>query len=65
VQDLWFSIFVGWVFKAVTLRYGGYRLYHRLLPLFLGLILGQCLGSALWVVIDAALGHTGNLVYVY
>jgi len=65
VQDLWFPILIGWIFKAVTLRYGGFRLYHRLLPLFLGLILGQCLGSALWVAIDALAGHTGNLIYVY
>ena len=65
VQDLWFSIMIGWALKALSLRYGGYRLYQRALPLLLGLVLGQSLGCAGWLVVDGILGKTGNLVFVY
>jgi len=40
----WFSIFLAWGVKAMTLKYGGLSLYRKVLPLFLGLILGSCLG---------------------
>ena len=38
---LWFSIFVSWAIKVILLRIGGIRLYHKILPLFLGLLLGE------------------------
>jgi len=31
----------------------------------LGLIFGQFMASAAWLVVDAITGTTGNLVYVY
>jgi len=65
VQDLWFSIFIGWVLKLLTVRYGGYHLYQRLLPVVMGLILGQSLGCAGWLIVDGILGKTGNLVFIY
>ncbi len=65
VQDLWFSILIGWCLKACTMRYGGYRSHRRLLPLLLGLVLGQSLGCAGWLVADAILGKTGNIIFVY
>jgi hypothetical protein len=65
VQDLWFSIFVGWLLKVWVLRYGGYRTYERGIELMLGLILGQFLACAGWVIVDALTGSTGNLVFVY
>lgn len=37
----WFSFFVIWVVKGIILKVGGVRLYRRMLPLFLGLIIGQ------------------------
>jgi len=65
VQDLWFSIFVGWLLKAWILRYGGYRMYDRGIRLMLGLILGQFLACAGWVIVDAITGSTGHLIFVY
>ncbi|MEA3400056.1 MAG: DUF6785 family protein, partial [Armatimonadota bacterium] len=46
VQDLWFSILIGWVVKAWVLRYGGYRIYEGGTRVMLGLILGQFLTCA-------------------
>jgi hypothetical protein len=65
VQDLWISILIGWVLKTLTMRYGGFRLYQRALPLLLGVILGQSLGCAGWLVVDGILGKTGNMLVAY
>jgi hypothetical protein len=40
----WFGIFLAWLFKLFVLRYGGIALYRQTLPLFIGLILGTCVG---------------------
>jgi hypothetical protein len=44
VSGDWFGIFLAWLIKGVAIRYGGVRLYHRLRPFFVGLILGACVG---------------------
>jgi hypothetical protein len=44
----WASFFLGWLFKVLITRYGGLKLYHRLLPFFLGLLVGDALSNALW-----------------
>ena len=48
---LWFSVFISWTAKNLILRFGGIRLYHRVLPLFLGLILGEFIVGGTWVII--------------
>lgn len=37
----WFPCFAAWLIKVLILRYGGMRLYARLRPLFLGMVLGE------------------------
>lgn len=48
---LWFSIFLGWVFKSLVQRYGGMKGYMGMLPFFLGLILGDVVNSAIWIML--------------
>lgn len=60
----WFSVFLGWMLKAILFKFTGTRGYHLFKPLFLGFISGQLMGGALWMVIDAALGEVGNFVYI-
>jgi hypothetical protein len=51
MNRIWFSVFLGWVCKAIVLRSGGLRLYRLALPYFLGLLLGEGLFggiSVLW-----------------
>jgi len=55
---LWFSIFIGWAVKSPILRYGGMQGYRRLLPFFLGLILGDCLNAIIWTIVGLAT-HVG------
>jgi hypothetical protein len=62
-QRLWFSVLLAWVFKTRVLKYGGPKLYIKLRPVFLGLILGQYSGAAFWIIIDAVTGTTGNRVF--
>jgi hypothetical protein len=59
VHMLWFSLFWGWLFKTLILRYSGQRGFLALLPFFLGLIVGDVLNGALWI----ALGYLTGTGY--
>ena len=51
----WFSVFLGWLPKAVLVKWGGSRLYIAARPVFLGLILGEVAIAALWLVVGLIL----------
>ncbi|NKB70340.1 MAG: hypothetical protein GKR89_24990 [Candidatus Latescibacteria bacterium] len=40
----WFGMFLAWLVKLIVIRYGGVGLYRKVLPFFIGLILGTCVG---------------------
>ena len=45
----WGSFLTIWVVKGIILRLGGVRLYHRLAPVFVGLVMGQIFAlSLIW-----------------
>jgi hypothetical protein len=46
----WFACLVAWLIKVVVLRYGGMKLYVRLRPLFLGMVLGEFTAAVLWTI---------------
>lgn len=48
---LWFSLFLGWLFRTLTVRYSGLRGYVRFRPLFMGIIMGDVLGALLWNIV--------------
>jgi hypothetical protein len=58
---LWFSLFIGWSIKVPILRYGGINLYRKLLPFFLGLILGDCMNAILWTIVGLTT-HNGYIL---
>jgi len=58
ISAIWFSIFLGWMFKGPVMRYGGIVAYRRLLPMVVGLIIGDCLNALVWVVFGL-ITHTG------
>jgi len=48
----WFPFLFAWTCQRLALRYGGYKLYRRFVPLFLGLTLGHVLvGGFLWRIV--------------
>lgn len=51
IINLWFSLFLGWFFKLLTIRYTGLRGYAQFRFLFMGVIMGDVLGSLVWVII--------------
>lgn len=49
--NLWFSLFLGWLFKLLTIRYTGLRGYVQFRPLFMGMIMGDVMGGVLWIIV--------------
>ena len=49
--------------KGLILKYGGITTYRAMLPLFLGLILGEFVSAGMWVIIDGLTGITGHVIF--
>lgn len=60
MKRLWLSIFLGWVFKALLLKYGGIRGLVAAIPFFLGLAFGDFFAMVAWLVADAATGKRNH-----
>lgn len=56
LNKFWFSIFLGWVAKSCVLKLGGGGAYRRILPFFLGLVLGESLIAAFWMLLGLITG---------
>jgi hypothetical protein len=57
---MWLSILLGWLCKVTITRFGGTDTYRKLIPLFLGLALGDIVMIVAWIAIDAWQGRTGH-----
>ena len=57
---MWLGVFISWIVKGVVLKYGGVRLFDRLKPIFLGLILGEAVSAGFWVIVDHFAGMHNN-----
>jgi hypothetical protein len=51
INWVWTPMLLAWIIKGAVLRYGGLRFYRRVLPFFLGLILGECIPGCAWSII--------------
>jgi len=63
LASIWFSIFIGWLVKAVLTKYGGAKVFQSARYFFLGLVLGQLVIAAVWLLIDYITGMQGNVLY--
>lgn len=63
--NFWFPIFLGWTIKTAVLKFGGPKVYHRLLPGFLGLILAEFASAGVWAVIDLCAGVRGHEIFSF
>ena len=59
---MWYSLFWGWLFKWLVMTFGGATAYRKVLPLFLGLILGQAIIAIFWTVVSPLTGRPGILM---
>ncbi|MCP9861415.1 DUF6785 family protein [Cyanobium sp. Cruz-8H5] len=57
---VWFSVFLGYIAKGLTIKLGGAGLYRRMMPLFVGLILGEAAAATFWL-----LFNVGRLYFGY
>ena len=55
-----FNAFLAWLFKGTVLKYGGPRLFRRVRPFFLGLIMGQFAAYGVFWIVDPLTGMVGN-----
>jgi hypothetical protein len=60
MDQIWVSIFIGWLLKVLVVRYGGARLYEAAIPFFFGLILGEVMAAAFWVVVAVLMVAVGR-----
>ena len=56
---IWFSIFLGWAFKAAVMTFWGSSAYRKALPFFLGLVLGEAMIATVWVITSLITGRPG------
>jgi len=49
----WMPMFIAWICKQAVLRYGGLRLYRRVLPLAYGVILGEAIVGGGWSLLSS------------
>ncbi len=61
---LWGPFLVTWLLKLVIDRLGGSQLYHRLMPFFLGLAIGDLVAGGLMWILLAAFGSEITKGYV-
>ncbi|MDP6598652.1 MAG: hypothetical protein QGI86_22685 [Candidatus Poribacteria bacterium] len=45
---LWFCLLVSFILKSIIFKYGGMKLYRRVLPFFYGLFLGDVVIGCMW-----------------
>lgn len=60
---VWFPFLLAWVGKGVILRYGGQRMYRRLIPFFLGLVLGDYVIGSLSALLSPLLRFQGYQIF--
>src|SRR5205807_3428988 len=53
IGNAWFSIFLGWLAKVLIVRFGGATLFQRARPVFIGIIFGEALAAAFWLIVNA------------
>lgn len=51
INIVWFPLLIAWAIKVSVLRFAGLQLYRRLLPFFLGLIVGEMVPGCVWSII--------------
>ncbi|MFN4242202.1 MAG: DUF6785 family protein [Tepidisphaerales bacterium] len=59
MRMIWFSVLIGWLCKALVVRFGGIELFRALRPLFLGLIVGEAAAVAFWLATNLVLVELG------
>ena len=60
MEQVYVSVFLGWLAKVLVVRYGGARLYTAARPFFFGLILGEALAMVTWALVPVVMIQLGR-----
>jgi hypothetical protein len=52
MSRMFFSFLVGWAIKVALLKIGGGRVFARLKPLFIGIVVGQVVAAGFWICVN-------------
>lgn len=58
MSDLWIPLLIALFLKWLILRHGGIQSYRRVIPFFLGLVLGDYLMGSMWSLLNVLLNTT-------
>ncbi len=59
----WFPFLIAWAVKSLIIRYGGQPMYRKLIPFFLGLMLGDYLTGSAWAIAGPMLQIQGYQIF--
>ncbi len=59
IHLVWASLFIGWLAKSLIVRFGGHSLFKSVRPVFVGLIFGEILAAAFWLLVALVLASAG------
>lgn len=63
IRKVWFSVFLGWLTKGLILHYGGHRVYSAWRPAFIGMVVGELMAAAFWLIVDTIFQRKGHDVF--
>jgi len=58
-RTIWMSVAAGWLLRVVLIFFGGARLYRKLRPTFIGLMIGEVLAAIVWFAASGVLAFSG------
>jgi hypothetical protein len=59
-HTVWMSVAAGWLLRVALILFGGARLYRRLRPVFIGLIIGEAMAAIIWFSVSGILALYGQ-----
>jgi hypothetical protein len=65
ITNAWFSVLIGWLAKVILQKLGGNKLLTSARPIFIGLIFGEALAAAIWMLITFLLAINGYNYFRY
>ena len=64
IDYFWFTFFISWFLKTLILKSSGVKGYQRAIPFFFGLILGDFVVGALWMVFGVLTQQQVYMIYL-
>lgn len=65
MEMFWFSIMLGWIAKVFVMNLLGAQTYRKILPLVLGMVVGECLAATFWALTGLLTGTPGISILPY